>query len=154
MRPLTTLDLNTILGANKVTKNRFIGTYPSCITPNTSKRTYAFITNVDQHDLPGQHWNAWFIDGSKISFFDSFGRNHEDETLPKHYTDIVKSFEQIAYSTTRIQGWDSVACGLFCIHFIYHKCLGLDYETFLNEYSISDFEKNDLIVQDFIKSIK
>lgn len=153
MKPLTTLDVNTFLGANSVTKKHFIGTYPSCITPKTNKKTYAFITNTDEHDLPGQHWNAWFVEGQKISFFDSFGRDYEDVTLPKHYREIARSFKQVNFCTIRLQGWDSVACGMFCIHFVYLRCLGLDYNTFLNEYT-TDFEKNDLIVQEFINSIK
>lgn len=153
MEPLSTLEINRILEENSVTKNYFIGTYPSCITPRTKKKAYAYITNIDEHDMPGQHWNAWFVEGQKISFFDSFGRDWEDATLPKHYKDIVKPFEQITYSTTRVQGWDSIACGLFCVHFLYVKSLGLEYDDFLNEYT-KNFEKNDKIVYEFYNSIR
>ena len=152
MEPLSTLELNRILTENTVTKKYFIGTYPACITPISEKKKYAFITNVDEHDLPGQHWNAWFVEGEKISFHDSFGRDWKDPTLPKHYKDIARPFEQITYSTKRLQGWDSIACGYFCIHFLYVKSLNLDYDDFLNEYS-RDFAKNDDIVHEFYNSI-
>ena len=152
MKPLSSVEINKVLENNNVTKRFFIGTYPSCITPKTSKRTYAFITNVDEHDMPGLHWNAWFVEGRKISFFDSFGRDWEDETLPKHYRDTVKLFEKIHYTTDRVQGWDSVACGFFCVHFLYIKSLGLDYDDFLADYTM-DFEKNDRIVHEFYNSI-
>ena len=152
MKALSSVEINKVLENNNVTKRFFIGTYPSCITPKTSKRTYAFITNVDEHDMPGLHWNAWFVEGRKISFFDSFGRDWADETLPKHYSDNVKSFEKIHYTTDRVQGWDSVACGFFCVHFLYMKSLGLDYDDFLADYTM-DFEKNDKIVHEFYNSI-
>ena len=153
MGPLSSLDINAILETTSVTRKHFIGTFPACITPKTAKKRYAFITNTDEHELPGTHWNAWFVDGPNISFFDSFGRSYDDETLPDHYRDIVNSFQQVDYCTNRIQGWKSVNCGLFCIHFIYIKCLGLDYNKFLNEYT-TNFETNDLIVNEFIESIK
>jgi len=153
MKPLSTLEINRILEENTVTKKYYTGTYPSCIALRTKKKTYAFVTNTDEHDKTGQHWNAWFVEGEKIAFFDSFGRDWEDATLPKHYRDIVEPFEQITYSTSRVQGWDSVACGFFCIHFLYVKSLGLDYEDFLNEYT-NDFEKNNNIVYEFYKSIQ
>ena len=51
-----------------------------------------------------------------------------------------------------MQGWDSVACGFFCVHFLYMKSLGLDYDEFLADYTM-DFEKNDKIVYEFYNSI-
>ena len=153
MEPLSTLDINRILRANSVTDSYFIGTFPACITPTTEKKAYAFITNIDDHNMPGQHWNAWFIEGRRVTFFDSFGRYWDDDTLPGHYKDIAEPFERVTYSNTRLQGWDSFACGYFCIHFIYFKALGLDYEDFLNEYT-NNFEKNDEIVFEFYNSIQ
>ena len=152
MTPLSTMDINTILRENSVTRKYFLGTYPSCLTPRPKKKTYAFITNTDEHDMPGDHWNGWFVEGQMISFFDSFGRAWDDETLPEYYKDIVKPFEQVTYTNTRVQGWDSVACGYFCVHFLYIKSLGLDYKKLLDDYS-KDFEENDNIVYDFFTSI-
>ena len=151
MKPLSALDIDSILKENSVTKQHFIGTYPSCITPRTEKKSYAFITSIDEHNIPGQQLNAWFVEGQKIEFYDGFGRDWDDPTLPRHYKDIVQPFERIS-SNTRVQGWDSFACGYFCIHFIYVKALGLDYGDFLNVYT-KDFEKNDKIVYEFYNSI-
>ena len=153
MEALSTLEINKVLGENAVTKRYFIGTYPSCLTPRTRKKKYAFITNTDDHNLPGRHWCAWFVDGQRISFYDSYGRSWDDPTLPEHYKDIAKLFKQISYTNTRVQSWASNACGYFCIHFIYVKALGLDYEHFLNEYS-TNFERNEDIVYEFYNSIQ
>lgn len=153
MEPLTTLDLNRTLSNNKVTGRYFLGTYPACVTPKTFKSKFSFITNVDEHGELGMHWNAWFIKGSEISFFDSFGREYDDETLPGHYTNIVEEYDRIHCTTDRIQGWESVTCGQFSTHFIYTLSLGLDYNSFLKEYS-SNFPNNDLIVVDFYNSLQ
>ena len=153
MTPLSTTELDRILGQNSVTKGTFLGTYPACIFPKTKKKLYAVITNTHEHDRAGQHWNSWVVRGDKVSFFDSFGRSPDDETLPEHYRDIVKMFKHVAYTTDRVQGWDSIACGYFCVHFIYMLSLGLDYNTFLDEYT-NEFETNDDIVYKFYKLIR
>ncbi len=152
MTPLSTIELNDVLYHNSVTKDIYLGTHPACITPKTNEKTYAFITNTHVHNRAGVHWNSWFVQGNKVSFFDSFGRSPDDETFPDHYRDISKTFKHIYYTTNRLQSWESVACGYFCIHFIYMLSLGLDYTDFLDEYT-KNFEKNDDIVYKFYSSI-
>ena len=110
MKALTTTELNHKLLSNAVTRRYFVGTYPACITPITNKTIYSFITNVDEHDEVGQHWNGWFVRDSKLLFFDSFGREYDDETLPLHYLNIVEQYDSVECSTKRVQGWESVAC--------------------------------------------
>ena len=152
MNSLTTLELNKILYENSATKHFFVGTYPACIIPKTKKTFYSFITNTQTHDEFGGHWTAWIVDGNRLIFFDSFGRNPKDPTLPQHYRDFTRQFKNIKYVNTRIQGWNSKACGYFCVHFIYLMSMGLDVNSFINEYS-KDFEKNDDIVYDIVSSI-
>jgi hypothetical protein len=152
MEPLSTVDINHILMNNSVTSRHFIGTYPACVLPTSRRKQYSFITNVDAHDEQGQHWTAWSVKNDTVSFFDSFGRKYDDETLPTYFSDIVDLFDGVTYSARRVQSWTSVACGHFSIHFLYLMSLGLDYSYFLNEYSIN-FEKNDEIVNAFFRSI-
>ena len=152
MIPLTTKDLNKILYENSVTKRFFVGSHPSCILPKTTKTFYSFITNTQNHDEFGEHWNAWIVDGRRVTFFDSFGRDPTDATLPKHYKDFIRRFRRVDWVKTRVQGWDSKACGYFCIHFIYLISVGFSTKIFLNDYS-TDFKKNDEIVYDIVSSI-
>ena len=152
MIPLTTKDLNKILYENSVTKRFFVGTHPSCILPKTTKTFYSFITNTQNHDEFGEHWNAWIVDGKGLTFFDSFGRHPKDPTFPQHYRDFTRQFKRVKYVNTRVQGWNSKGCGYFCIHFIYLISVGFSTKIFLNDYS-TDFKKNDEIVFDIVSSI-
>ena len=152
LEPLTTTQLDDILLNTSVTSKSYIGTYPSCFSPTSTRPYYTFISNTEEHDENGEHWCAWVVKDDTVCFFDSFGRSPNDETLPKYFKDIVKKFKIVRYTNYRVQDWSSKACGYFCIHFIYVLSLGLDYKDFLNDYS-RDFEKNDSVAFNFVSSI-
>ena len=152
IEPLRTLELNDILLKSSVTRNRYLGAYPSCLTPKTRKRVYAFILNTDEHNENGEHWCAWVVRNDTVSFFDSFGRDPSDRSFPAHFRNYITGFNRAQYTRTRIQGWDSKACGYFCIHFVYAMCLGVTFEKFLNEYS-NNYLENDNVAIDFVDSI-
>ena len=152
IEPLTNTYLDRVLKIISVTKRTYIGSFPSCFQPRTEKIVYSFISNTDDHYSGGQHWCAWVVRNNTIFFFDSFGREPWDATLPRNFRKIVDSFDSVQYSTRRIQNWTSQACGYFCIHFIYVLSLGLEYKNFLDEYS-KDFITNDGVAIDFVNSI-
>ena len=152
MKPLTTNQLNKILKDNNVTNRYFIGTFPACNYPISKNGVYSFITNTDEHNRPGEHWNVWFVRGNKIIFFDSFGRPPHDPAFPQHYRDLIKEFNRVEYSLTQIQGLDAATCGLYCVHCIYVLSLGLDLNNFINDY-YNDFKRNDKVVYDIVNSI-
>ena len=149
MRALTTRELDRILKNNPVTKNIFLGTYPSCMSPKTSKKKYTFITNTVNHELGGVHWCAWFVDGNTMHFFDSFGRHPNDVTFS--YGEIFKGFK-LKYNKKQVQDFSSSTCGHYCIQFLYIFSLGLDLDSMLNDYS-SNFKENDILVYDFVRKI-
>ena len=152
MAPLTTVKLNEVLNHNNVTKSMYLGAFPSCIKPRTSRKKYSFISNTDDHNESGEHWCAWMVDGQSISFFDSLGREPWDPSFPPHFQKIVEDYSHLEYTQSRVQKWTSKTCGYFCIHFIFILSLGLDYRHFLDEYS-SNFLQNDNVVLDFYNSI-
>ena len=152
MSSLTTKELDVILKKNSVTKRYFLGTLPACVYPQSNRDVYSFITNTGEHDERGEHWNSWFVRKDKITFFDSFGRPPDDPSLPQHYRDIMKKFKVIEFNRSQIQGLRSKACGYFCIHFIYIFSLGLNFESFLDEY-YNNFEINDIVVRDIVTSL-
>ena len=152
MISLTRKKLDVMLKKNSVTKRYFLGTFPACLYPNSDCNVYSFITNTDEHDRPGEHWNGWFVKNNKIIFFDSFGRPPDDPSFPQHYHNIIEKFDVVEFTRSRIQGWTSNTCGYFCAHFIYVLSLGLNIGNFISEY-FNVFEINDIVVLDFVKSI-
>ena len=152
MKPLTTIQLNNVLMNNPVTKKYYIGTFPGCVIPAVKSKKYSFITNTDLHDQRGEHWNAWMVQGQKVLFFDSFGRDPSDSTFPEIYKELLNGLKILDYTKTRVQNFTSSTCGYYCIHFIYLLSLGLDFEFFLNEYT-DDFMKNDIAVIDFVNNL-
>ena len=152
MKPLTTNQLNKILKDNNVTNRYFLGTFPACNYPISRNNVYSFITNTDEHNRSGEHWNSWFVRGNKIIFFDSFGRTPYDQAFPQHYRELVTKFNEVEYSRTQIQGFNTSTCGLFCVHCIYVLSLGLDLNSFINDY-YNDFKRNDIVVYDIVNSI-
>ena len=66
----------------------------------------------------------------------------------------IKAFvnnKNIKTNTFRIQAYDSVMCGYFCIRFIVFPLVGkklTDYTNFLSPY---DFKKNDNTIRSYFK---
>ena len=83
MRGLTTIQLIDVLMGNAVTNKSYIGAFPGCVIPSVKSKRYSFITNTDPHHKSGEHWNAWVVHGEKIVFFDSFGRDPTDSSIPE-----------------------------------------------------------------------
>ena len=149
---LSTNQLNTILEDNNVTKKSYIGTFPSCMYPPSSKKIYSFITNTDDHHSTGTHWNAWYVKNGTLTFFDSFGRDYNHQHFPQYYKEIAEQFKDITHSPVQIQSLESWTCGHFCVKFIYCKSLGIDLPDFLHDFS-KNLYMNDYNVLDFVRSI-
>ena len=152
MEALTTLEINEILKNNPVTRKKFVGTFPACIIPMPGKNEYSFVSNTDSHDKPGEHWNSWVVNKDTVHFFDSFGRDIRDPTLPDYYRDFAIGFNRVVCNTQQIQHFQSITCGYFCVHFIYIISLGMNLKHFLSDYS-QDLKSNDAIVYDIVNSI-
>ena len=152
MKPLTTIQLNEILMKNSVTKKHYIGAFPGCVIITVKSKKYSFITNTDLHNQRGEHWNASMVQGEKVLFFDSFGRDPRDSTFPEIYRELLNRFEIFKYTKTQVQDFTSSTCGYYCVHFLYVLSLGLDFEFFLNEYT-DDFTMNDIAVINFVNNL-
>ena len=145
-------DVDLILKKNSVTKRLYTGTFPACIFPDTARNSYSFITNTQEHNEPGDHWVGWFIRDGKVTFMDTFGRAPDDETFPNYFSDFIEKFDNVEFSRVQIQSISSRLCGYFCIQFVYVTSLGLEIDSFINEY-ITDTLVNDILVYDFVHSI-
>ena len=60
------------------------------------------------------HWVALYVNNNTIIYFDSFGVEH----IPKEIIKFIGNNRKIIINIYRIQAYDSIMCGYFCIGFI------------------------------------
>ena len=74
----------------------------------------AYIINLDEYSDIGTHWVAlWVNSNNNVTYFGSFGVEH----IPKEIKKFVKN-KNIITNIFRIQAYDSIMCGFFCIGFL------------------------------------
>ena len=69
--------------------------------------------NLDKYSDVVTHWISLYVKNNGITYFDSFGVAH----IPKEIKKFIGSKNVIA-NIFRIQVYDSILCGYFCIGFI------------------------------------
>ena len=83
-----------------------------------------------------------------VTYFDSFGVEHN----PKEMKNFIGN-KNITANIFRIQAYDSMMCGYFCIGFINNMFIGKSLTDFTNLFSQNDFKKNDDIILHIFKLI-
>ena len=69
--------------------------------------------NLNPFESVGTHWIALHMNGHNVTPFDSLG----DEHFPKEIKKFVGN-KNIIINIYRIQAYNSIMCGYFCIGFI------------------------------------
>ena len=77
-----------------------------------------------------------------VTYFDSFGVEH----IPKEIKAFIDRSLSITTNIFRIQAYDSIMCGYFCIGFIDLMLAGKTLTDFKNLFSPNNFKKNDEII--------
>ena len=119
------------------------GVYSRDNLPNKIKDG-AYVTNLDGYSDIGTHWIALYVKNKDITYFDSFGGEH----IPKEIKAFIKN-ENIKTNIFRIQAYDSIMCGYFCIRFINFMFKGKTLTEYTNLFSPSDFTKNDNVILNY-----
>ena len=101
----------------------------------------ANVINLDDHKAIGTHWIALYVNDNNVTYFDSFGVEH----IPKEIKKLIGN-KYITTNIYRIQEYDSIMCGYFCIGFIYFILKGKSLLEYTNLFSPNDYEKNDKII--------
>ena len=88
-----------------------------------------------------------YTKNNDITYFDSFGV----ENIPK---EIIKFLDNKNIKTNifRIQAYDSIMCGYFCIGFINFMSKGKTLTRYTNLFSPNDFLKNDDIILNYLNN--
>ena len=149
--PLTNIEISEYY-ANEP---RFNGVYSRDDLPKTIRskelgsavKKGACITNLDEYKNTGTHWIALFVKTNKVIYFDSFGIEH----IPKEINKFIGN-KNIKSNIFRIQAYDSIMCGYFCIEFINYMLKGKTLLDYTNLFSPNDFKKNDQIIKRIFKN--
>ena len=121
-------------------ESRFNGVYSRDNLPKTIKKE-AYVINLDEYNDIGTHWIALYVSNNCI-YFDSFGVEHIKQFIG--YKDIISNI-------FRLQAYDSIMRGYFCLAFIDFMLAGKTLLQFTNLFSPYDFKKNDKIVGKMFK---
>ena len=93
------------------------------------------------------HWVSLFVKANKIIYFDSFGIEH----IPKEINKFINN--NIESNIFRIQAYNSIMCGYFCIEFIKYMLIkGKTLLDYTNLFSPNDFKKNDRVIKRIFKN--
>ena len=126
-------------------ESRFNSVYSRDNLPNKIKDG-AYVINLDEYSNIGTHWVALQVK-NKITYFDSFGVEH----IPKEIKAFIKN-RNIKTNIFRIQAYDSIMCGYFCIGFIDFMLAAKKLTDYTNIFSPNNFKKNDDIILNYFMS--
>ena len=131
--PLTNFEIQ------KYYKNepRFNGVYSRDNLPKI--KNGAYVINLDEYSDIGTHWVALYVHNDDVTYFDSFGVEH----IPKENKAFINN-KNLTTNIFRIQAYDSIVCGYFCVGFIDFMLAGKRFTDSTNLFSPYDFKKNEL----------
>ena len=96
----------------------------------------------------GTHWVAlWVNNSNNVTYFDSFGVEH----IPKEIKTFINN-KSIKTDIIRIQAYDSIMFGYFCIGFIDFMLKGKTLTEYTSLFSTNNFKKNDNIILNYFMS--
>ena len=98
-----------------------------------------YVINFDEHESIGTHWIAFYVNGNNTIYFGSFRVEH----IAKETEKFIGNKNII---TNRIQAYESIMCGYFCIGFIDFILKDKSLLDYIILFSPNEYEKNDEIV--------
>ena len=119
------------------------------------KHNVGIVLNLDDHDEPGSHWVAIYIellprnrDKPSMYYFDSIADKPTKEVnrfvkeIQKQYKDLRNEEIEFLYNDIQHQK-KNTECGIYCIHFITTMLEGRDFKEYIQEI------KDDAFMQKF-----
>ena len=125
-------------------KPSFNSVYSRNNLPKIKDGTY--VINLDEFKSIGTHWIALYVNGDNLVaskeaiHFDIFGVEHILKENKKFISNI-----NIKTNIFRLQAYDSVMCGYFCIRFTDFMLKGKSLLEYNNLFLPNNYEKNDKI---------
>ena len=108
---------------------RFNGVYSRDNLPDKIKDG-AYVKNLDEYSDIGTHWVALYVNNKTATYLNSFGI----EQIPIEIKKFISNKNVIA-NIYRVQNYDSIMCGYFCIGFINYMFDGKRLTDYTNLFS-------------------
>ena len=109
----------------------------------------AYVINLDGYPDIGTHWVALYVHNDDATYFDSFGVEHNQKEIKR----FIKN-KNITTNIFRIQAYNWIKCGYFCIQFIDFMLAGKTLTEFKNLFLPYNFKKNyDIILKYFMSNV-
>ena len=92
------------------------------------------IVNFNTSKEPGSHWVAYFRDGSKKIYFDSFGQviPTEIQKYLKTKNEYKNNLPVIERNTDVVQEPNTVICGHLCLYVLDNLSKGANFQEIIN----------------------
>ena len=113
-------------------QTRFNGVYSRDNLPRI--KDGAYVINLDEYSGIGTHQIALYVLNNNVTYFDSFGVQH----IPKEIKAFIDN-KNMKTNIFRIQAYDSIMCGYFCITFIDFMLAGKTLTDFTGLLSPNNF---------------
>ena len=121
---------------------RFCGVY---VRDNLPKiKDGASIINIVEYSDIETHWIALYVLNNDVTYFDSFGVEH----IPKEIRTFFGN-KNIKTNIFRIQVYDTIMCGYFCIRFIDFILAQKTLFDFTNLFPPNNVKRNDDIILNY-----
>ena len=95
------------------------------------------------------------LQNNNVTYFDIFGVEHipkEIKVFINRSSSSASHNKNITRNIFRIQAYDSIMCGYFCIGFIDFMLAGKTLTEYTNLFSPNNFKKNDDIILNYFMS--
>ena len=106
----------------------------------------AYVINLDEYSDIGTHQVALYVSNNDVTYFDSFAIKH----FPKEIKTFVSNKNK-KINIFRIQAYDSIMCGYFCIRFISFMLTGKTLTDFTSLFPSYDVADNDNTILSYFK---
>ena len=101
----------------------------------------AYIINLDEYESIETHWIPLYVNAKNVTYFDSFGAEH----IPKEIRKFIGN-KNIITNIYRIETYDSIMCGYFCIGIIDFMLKVKSLLEYTNLLSSNEYKNNDKII--------
>lgn len=123
----------------------FAGVFAADAIDNVVDFPTCFVVNTDPASKPGEHWVACYAKSlSEVEFFDSYG-------MPvSAYPNIRMPYSITRHNKISLQGYNSNACGHFCIYYLVKRAQGTTLRRIGTHLSAINAVQRETLVRRFV----